>query len=174
MHVTMSVELKVYLFIWSHNFRFSMSPSLSPNSLYRQTTDCTEGGGLTREHCILFSLKLITFAANCCKIVFAVWISGRLSSSRTLLCSSNRCKSFGHDSFEIYLRVFDWNWNSSLDWISVSFIETSAPLSPQDVKAAFLCLLSVKIIFTCSSQTRYISGTACGFPFFEARLLRFV
>ena len=51
MHVTMSVELKVYLFIWSHNFRFSMSLSLSPNSLYRQTTDCTEGGGLTREHC---------------------------------------------------------------------------------------------------------------------------
>jgi hypothetical protein len=48
----MSVELKVYLFIWSHNFRFSMSLSLSPNSLYRQTTDCTEGGGLTREHCI--------------------------------------------------------------------------------------------------------------------------
>jgi hypothetical protein len=25
-----------------------MSLSLSPNSLYRQTTDCTEGGGLTR------------------------------------------------------------------------------------------------------------------------------
>ena len=47
-----SVELKVYLFIWSHNFRFSMSLSLSPNSLYRQTNDCTEGGGLTREHCI--------------------------------------------------------------------------------------------------------------------------
>jgi hypothetical protein len=37
-------------FIWSHNFRFSMSLSLSPNSLYRQTTDCTQGGGLTREH----------------------------------------------------------------------------------------------------------------------------
>jgi hypothetical protein len=50
-HVTMSVELKVYLFIWSHNFRFSMSLSLSPNSLYRQTTGCTEGGCLTREHC---------------------------------------------------------------------------------------------------------------------------
>ena len=50
----MSVELKVYLFIWSHNFRFSMSLSLSPNSLYRQTTDCTTGGGLTREHCILY------------------------------------------------------------------------------------------------------------------------
>jgi hypothetical protein len=49
----MSVELKVYLFIWSYSFRFSMSLSLSPNSLYRQTTDCTEGGGLTREHCIL-------------------------------------------------------------------------------------------------------------------------
>ena len=47
----MSVELKVHLFI-SHNFRFSMSLSLSSNSLYRQTTDCTEGGGLTREHCI--------------------------------------------------------------------------------------------------------------------------
>ena len=47
----MSVELKVNLFIWSHNFRFAMSLSLSPNSLYRQTTDCTEGGGLTREHC---------------------------------------------------------------------------------------------------------------------------
>ena len=47
----MSVELKVYLFIWSLNFRFSMSLSLSPNSLYRQTTNCTEGGGLTREHC---------------------------------------------------------------------------------------------------------------------------
>ena len=29
-----------------------MSLSLSPNSLYRQTTDCTEGGGLMREHCI--------------------------------------------------------------------------------------------------------------------------
>jgi hypothetical protein len=47
----MSVELKVYLFIWSLNFRFSMSLSLSPNSLYSQTTNCTEGGGLTREHC---------------------------------------------------------------------------------------------------------------------------
>jgi hypothetical protein len=35
--------LKVCLFIWSHNFRLSMSLSLSPNSLYRQTTDCTEG-----------------------------------------------------------------------------------------------------------------------------------
>jgi hypothetical protein len=35
-----------------HNFRFLMSLSLSSNSLYRQTTDCTEGGGLTREHCI--------------------------------------------------------------------------------------------------------------------------
>jgi hypothetical protein len=30
-----------------------MSLSLSPKSLYRQTTDCTEGGGLTREHCML-------------------------------------------------------------------------------------------------------------------------
>ena len=53
----MSVELKVYLFIWSHNFQFSMSLSLSPNSLYRQTTDCTEGGGLTREHCMYIVVK---------------------------------------------------------------------------------------------------------------------
>ena len=51
-------RLKVYLFIWLHNFRFSMSLSLSPNSLYRQTTDCTEGGGLTREHCISFSMDI--------------------------------------------------------------------------------------------------------------------
>ena len=35
-----------------------MSLSLSPNSLYRQTTDCTEGGGLTREHCIINPLSL--------------------------------------------------------------------------------------------------------------------
>ena len=35
-----------------------MSLSLSPNSLYRQTTDCTEGGGLTREHCILKVIRL--------------------------------------------------------------------------------------------------------------------
>ena len=69
MHVTMSVELKVYLFIWSHNLRFAMFLSLSPNSLYRQTTDCTEGGGLTREHCIfktLFgsTLKTLFFSKN--------------------------------------------------------------------------------------------------------------
>ena len=31
MHVTMSAKLKVHLFIWLHNFRFSMSLSLSPN-----------------------------------------------------------------------------------------------------------------------------------------------
>ena len=55
----MSVELKVYLFIWSHNFRFSMSLSLSPSLLYRQTTDCTEGGGLTREHCILRLIRRV-------------------------------------------------------------------------------------------------------------------
>ena len=33
-----------------------MSLSLSPNSLYRQTTDCTEGGSLTGEHCISITL----------------------------------------------------------------------------------------------------------------------
>ena len=53
----MSVELKQVekfnLFIWSHDFRFSMSLSLSQN---RQTTDCTEGGGLTREHCTVYAL----------------------------------------------------------------------------------------------------------------------
>jgi hypothetical protein len=35
-----------------------MSLNLSPNSLYRQTTDCTEGGGLTREHCIYIYIYL--------------------------------------------------------------------------------------------------------------------
>jgi hypothetical protein len=34
-----------------------MSLSLSPHSLYRQTTDCTEGGGLMREHCSLIKKK---------------------------------------------------------------------------------------------------------------------
>jgi hypothetical protein len=57
----MSVNLKVYLFIWSHNFRSSVSLSLSPNSLYRQTTDCIEGGGLTREHCIYKKILLFFF-----------------------------------------------------------------------------------------------------------------
>ena len=38
-----------------------MSLSLSPNSLYRQTTDCTEGGGLTREHCITEILLKVAF-----------------------------------------------------------------------------------------------------------------
>ena len=36
---------KVDLFTWSHDFRFQCP------SVYRQTTDCTEGGGLTRKHC---------------------------------------------------------------------------------------------------------------------------
>ena len=48
-------------FIWSHNFRFSMSLSLSPNSLYHQTTDCTEGDGLTTEHCILVLEEIFNF-----------------------------------------------------------------------------------------------------------------
>ena len=37
-----------------------MSLSLSPNSLYRQTTDCTEGGSLTREHCSVQSVPITT------------------------------------------------------------------------------------------------------------------
>ena len=68
----MSVELKVHLFIWSLNFRFSMSLSLSPNSLYRQTTDCTEGGGLTREHCIVFILQC-RILCLCCNVVYCVY-----------------------------------------------------------------------------------------------------
>ena len=64
MYVTMSVELKVYLFIWSHNFLFSMSLSLSPNSLYRQTTGCTEGGGLMREHCIHIYIYIYIYFTN--------------------------------------------------------------------------------------------------------------
>ena len=47
-----------------HDFRFSMSLSLSPNLLYRQTTDCTEGGGLTREHCIFIYKKCQKSYAN--------------------------------------------------------------------------------------------------------------
>ena len=76
----MSVELKqfeeVYLFIWSHDFRFSMSLSLSPNSLYRQTTDCTEGGSLTREHCKYNNILNISCLAENQQIVilkFLVW-----------------------------------------------------------------------------------------------------
>ena len=41
-----------------------MSLSLLPNSLYRQTTDCTEGGGLTREHCnvlLNYASKLLSY-----------------------------------------------------------------------------------------------------------------
>jgi hypothetical protein len=50
-------NLRKFLFIWSHDFRFSMSLSLSPNSLYCQTTNCTEGGGLTREHYSLIQTR---------------------------------------------------------------------------------------------------------------------
>jgi hypothetical protein len=45
-------EVKLSSMWWSLGQILSMSLSLSPNSLYRQTTDGTEGGGLTREHCI--------------------------------------------------------------------------------------------------------------------------
>ena len=38
-----------------------MSLSLTPNLLYRQTTNCTEGGGLTREHCICIVTKYSTY-----------------------------------------------------------------------------------------------------------------
>ena len=38
-----------------------MSLCLSPISLYRQTTDCTEGGGLTREHCTTLHLLVLVF-----------------------------------------------------------------------------------------------------------------
>jgi hypothetical protein len=86
MHVTMSVELKVYLFIWSHNFRFSMSLSLTPNSLYRQTTDCTEGGGLTREHCIyiFLSLKFWYIVLNCMFYLFFQFIKNETKTKQKL------------------------------------------------------------------------------------------
>jgi hypothetical protein len=90
-HVTATIHLHsfiigVYLFIWSHNFRFSMSLSLSPDSLYRQTTDCTKGGGLTREHCILYIFHVwdrqinidigTKLEQNCsyqCKVIINTW-----------------------------------------------------------------------------------------------------
>jgi hypothetical protein len=60
----MSVELKVYLFIWSLNLRFSMSLSLSPNLLYRQTTDCTEGGGLTNNYRWIHSCQKVVVGST--------------------------------------------------------------------------------------------------------------
>ena len=57
MHVSRVESLSFHMI--THNFRFSMSLSLSPNSLYCQTTDCTEGGSLTREHCISNKTHLI-------------------------------------------------------------------------------------------------------------------
>jgi hypothetical protein len=69
-------------YIWSHNFRFSMSLSLSPNSLYRQTTDCTEGGGLTREHCKLqqniwmsSNLTTLKYTKNGTFCILLIWVS---------------------------------------------------------------------------------------------------
>jgi hypothetical protein len=52
-----------------------MSLSLSPNSLYRQTTDCTEGGGLTREHCMLIISIFCThtFVARDIKVIINTW-----------------------------------------------------------------------------------------------------
>ena len=88
----MSVELKVYLFIWSHNFRFSMSLSLSPNSLYRQTTDCTEGGGLTREHC---------------KLQQNIWMSSNLTTLKY--------KKMGHIGLVLKYR---WTFCILLIWVS--------------------------------------------------------
>ena len=48
----MSVELKQYLrkFIFSFDH---MTSGFQCPSVYLQTTDCTEGGSLTREHCTL-------------------------------------------------------------------------------------------------------------------------
>ena len=46
----MSVELKQYLRTFIFSFDHMTSGFQCP-SVYRQTTDCTEGGGLTREHC---------------------------------------------------------------------------------------------------------------------------
>jgi hypothetical protein len=45
-----------------YDFPFSMSLSLLPNLLYRQTTDCTEGGSLTRDHCILVWYTILVYS----------------------------------------------------------------------------------------------------------------
>jgi hypothetical protein len=63
-----------------------MSLSLSPNSLYRQTTDCTEGGGLTREHCIRFLLSECLYSIfTKWMFVFYFYLSGCLYSIFTLV-----------------------------------------------------------------------------------------
>ena len=52
----MSVELKVYLFIWSHNFRFSMSLSLLPNYRLHRRWPFNEGALYIRS-----SIKFLHF-----------------------------------------------------------------------------------------------------------------
>jgi hypothetical protein len=77
-------------------FRFSMFLSLSPNSLYRQTTDCTEGGGLMREHCIYIyfagitsnNMKLVEACLRCLRTIF-------LMNDPPILLSICCCVNFG-------------------------------------------------------------------------------
>ena len=64
-----------------------MSLSLSPNSLYLQTTDCTEGGDLTREHCILKFHKLLTFLFWCLTCVHPQESSDKHITVSTVFCS---------------------------------------------------------------------------------------
>jgi hypothetical protein len=126
----MSVELKqfetVYLFIWSHDFRISMSLSLSPNSLYHQTTNCTEGGGLTREHCstVRDIAWLITAIRNplrrgvldtiLCDKDYLWLVAGRWFLQGIMVSFTNKTD---HDITEIL-------WNVALNNITQSYIYT--------------------------------------------------
>jgi hypothetical protein len=44
--------------VWRYNeFGDKLRDIENPNSLFLQTTDCTEGGSLTREHCTTKKIK---------------------------------------------------------------------------------------------------------------------
>jgi hypothetical protein len=114
---------------FSHNFRFSMSLSLSPNSLYRQTTDCTEGGGLTREHCncfnTMFYLLNKTFVARDIKVIINTWqqqfifICGVIGRSHLIvkLSAICCCVNFGFSFWQVIMEYQNWSSNTVIDLI---------------------------------------------------------
>jgi hypothetical protein len=118
-----------------------MSLSLSPNSLYRQTTDCTEGGGLTREHCIY--MYNASFVARYTKVIINTWqqqfiffceVIGRshLIVKLSAICCyvnfgfsyvfvqvQNACQSswkfiFSYDHMKVYLFIWSHNFRFSM------------------------------------------------------------
>ena len=55
-----------------------MSLSLSPNSLYCQTTDCIEGGSLTREHCMILKKSASAFIIQYVSVALINYIQFQL------------------------------------------------------------------------------------------------